>query len=100
MSKLGFIMPVVIAATLGAGALYLSSGNDEPKNTPKEQNEVEMRNVSRPQSSVTYSPPTSSPGQEAYIGGLTKRNKNKNKHMKKKSRSSRRNKNQKNKIKI
>jgi hypothetical protein len=95
MNNYSIILPIIIAATLGAGALYLSSGNDNPNsenkivtnNYKQPYNQYTDQYSNSPQSTSFNSTNSNETGQEAYIGGLTKRHKNK--HMKKKSRSSR-----------
>ena len=96
MNNYSIILPIIIAATLGAGALYLSSGNDNPNsenkivtnNYKQPYNQYTDQYSNSPQSTMSFNSTNSNEtGQEAYIGGLTKRHKNK--HMKKKSRSSR-----------
>ena len=91
MSNLGVILPIIIAATLGAGAMYFMSGNEEDKPLYNNPN----NNPNKPQYVYNDSPERmstgsydSGSGQEAYIGGLTKRRKNKN--IKKKSKNRRR----------
>ena len=95
MNKSGFIMPIIIAATLGAIALYFSSENNT--NTSSETNKVneyEMATIN-PSNPNVYNPSdpnlyNSSSGDVAIGGFKTKRHKNK--HMKKKSRRSRKSK--------
>ena len=104
MNNYSIILPIIIAATLGASAMYFMSGNEEENlNDRTNNNGLEMTTIPRQSPSPNYSPllvnqglnsnsEDSGSGREAYIGGLTKRNKKKNKHMKKKSRSRRRSK--------
>ena len=90
MSNLGVILPIIIAATLGAGAIYFMSGNEE-ENKPNFNNP--NNNSNNPQYEYNNSPERmstdsydSSSGQEAAIGGF-KTKRHKNKYMKKKSKS-------------
>jgi hypothetical protein len=89
MNNYSIILPIIIAATLGASALYLSSGNEEDKALYNNPNQDQYSYSPQP---MRFNPTNSNSndsgsGPEAYIGGLTKRHKNK--HMKKKSKSRR-----------
>jgi hypothetical protein len=77
MSNLSFIVPILVVATLGVGALYLISGKDENK---VDEYEYEMPKIN-PNDQSLYN---SSSGEEAAIGGF-KTKRYKNKYMKKKS---------------